>query len=57
MRKMVMAVMGGGDDASAQSLGWARELGREIASRGWVTLSSGRPAGVMARWALIRLGA
>jgi predicted Rossmann-fold nucleotide-binding protein len=47
MRKPVIGVMGGGDEASPESVEWARELGRQIARRGWVTLSGGRPVGVM----------
>jgi len=47
MRKPVIGVMGG-SDASQTECAAARELGRLIAERGWVLLTGGRNAGVMA---------
>lgn len=47
MRKPVIGVMGGGD-ASEADCAAAWELGRLIAERGWVLLTGGRDAGVMA---------
>lgn len=47
MRRPVIGVMGSGE-ASPRSQAAARELGRLIAERGWVLLTGGRPAGVMA---------
>ena len=46
-RSPVVGVMGGGI-ASEETLALAEELGREIASAGWVLLNGGRDAGVMA---------
>lgn len=45
--RTVVGVMGGGE-ASAETAEAARELGRLIAERGWVLLTGGRDAGVMA---------
>jgi uncharacterized protein (TIGR00725 family) len=47
MRRAVIGIMGAGE-ASSGSQSAARELGRLIAERGWVLLTGGRPAGVMA---------
>jgi uncharacterized protein (TIGR00725 family) len=47
MRRSVIGVMGSGQ-ASESSTAVALELGRLIAERGWVLLTGGRPAGVMA---------
>ena len=47
MRRPVIGVMGAGEP-SAGCLAAARELGRRLAERGWVVLTGGRPAGVMA---------
>lgn len=44
---MVIGIMGAGSPG-AQSLADARRLGRLVAERGWVVLTGGRPAGVMA---------
>jgi uncharacterized protein (TIGR00725 family) len=38
----------GAGEAGTQSLADARRLGRLVAERGWVVLTGGRPAGVMA---------
>ncbi|HEY7635721.1 MAG TPA: hypothetical protein VH763_09260 [Gemmatimonadales bacterium] len=47
MRRPVIGVVGSGE-AGPSSQAAARELGRLIAERGWVLLTGGRPAGVMA---------
>jgi uncharacterized protein (TIGR00725 family) len=47
MRRPVIGVMGAGEP-SAGCLTAARELGRLLAERGWIVLTGGRPAGVMA---------
>lgn len=47
MRRPVIGVMGGGEP-SAGSLAAAHELGQLLAQRGWIVLTGGRPAGVMA---------
>jgi uncharacterized protein (TIGR00725 family) len=47
MRRPVIGVMGAGEP-SAGCLAAARELGRLLAERGWIVLTGGRPAGVMA---------
>jgi uncharacterized protein (TIGR00725 family) len=39
--------MGGGDDATPQSIEWGYQLGQLIAQHDWVLLSGGRNAGVM----------
>ena len=44
---MVIGIMGAGSPG-AQSLADARRLGRLVAERGWVVLTGGRPAGIMA---------
>ena len=46
-RRVVIGIMGAGEPG-AQSLADARRLGRLVAERGWVVLTGGRPAGVMA---------
>lgn len=43
-----IAVIGPGERASAEAIGDAEIVGRLIAERGWVLLSGGRDAGVMA---------
>jgi uncharacterized protein (TIGR00725 family) len=43
-----IAVVGPGEDASRDAIADATALGRLIAERGWVTLTGGRNAGVMA---------
>ncbi|AFY27351.1 putative Rossmann fold nucleotide-binding protein [Cyanobium gracile PCC 6307] len=40
--------MGAGDGASPEAMALAEELGECISARGWVLLTGGRPAGVMA---------
>jgi uncharacterized protein (TIGR00725 family) len=45
--RVVIGIMGAGEPG-AQSLAHARRLGRLVAERGWVVLTGGRPAGVMA---------
>lgn len=47
-RAVVIGVMGPGEQASPQDLEDARQLGEAIAQNGWVLLSGGRDAGVMA---------
>ncbi|MCP9841906.1 cytochrome [Synechococcus sp. J7-Johnson] len=47
-RRPVVGVMGAGDGASAEAVVMAEELGECISARGWVLLTGGRPAGVMA---------
>lgn len=47
MRRPVIGVMGAGEP-SAACLAAAHELGKLLAERGWVVLTGGRPAGVMA---------
>lgn len=46
-RRVVIGIMGAGKPGP-QSLADARLLGRLVAERGWVVLTGGRPAGVMA---------
>ncbi|MGC9505044.1 cytochrome [Baaleninema sp.] len=47
MRKHIIGVMGPGDGATESDRAEARELGKAIASRGWVLLTGGRNIGVM----------
>ena len=47
-RRAVVGVMGAGEGASAEAGALAEELGECISARGWVLLTGGRPAGVMA---------
>jgi len=47
-RKPMIGVMGPGGPAAPELLATAEELGRLIARAGWITLSGGRDAGVMA---------
>lgn len=47
MRKIIIGVMGPGDDATSENKNQAYELGRLIAQKGWVVLSGGRNVGVM----------
>jgi uncharacterized protein (TIGR00725 family) len=46
-RRPIIGIMGA-DQASSRSLAAARELGALVAERGWIVLTGGRPAGVMA---------
>lgn len=43
-----VAVVGPGEQASSQAISDAATVGRLIAERGWITLTGGRAAGVMA---------
>ncbi len=47
VRRTVIGVMGGGENATFQATVWAQQLGALIAAEGWVLLSGGRNAGVM----------
>jgi len=47
-RRAVVGVMGAGEGASAEAVALAEELGQRISACGWVLLTGGRPAGVMA---------
>lgn len=47
MRKIIVGVMGPGDNATPSDLHNAYELGKLIAQAGWVLLTGGRNAGVM----------
>lgn len=47
-RRAVVGVMGAGEGASAEAVALAEVLGECISARGWVLLTGGRPAGVMA---------
>jgi len=46
-RRPVIGIMGAGEPGG-RSLADARRLGRLVAERGWIVLTGGRPAGVMA---------
>ncbi|MCP9826962.1 cytochrome [Synechococcus sp. L2F] len=48
IRRAVVGVMGAGEGASAEAVALAEELGECISTWGWVLLTGGRPAGVMA---------
>ncbi len=47
MRRQIVGIVGAADPG-ARALGNARALGRAVAQRGWILLTGGRPAGVMA---------
>jgi uncharacterized protein (TIGR00725 family) len=47
MSRTVVGVMGQGEEASAEVVKTAFELGRQIAQEGWVLLTGGRDVGVM----------
>jgi uncharacterized protein (TIGR00725 family) len=47
MRKIVIGVMGAGENATDSDRTNAYELGKSIAQQGWVLLTGGRNAGVM----------
>lgn len=47
MRKLMVGVMGGGEEVSQETCSMAYQLGALIAKEGWVLLNGGRPAGVM----------
>ena len=46
-RRPIIGIMGA-SDSSRENMIAARELGRLLAERGWIVLTGGRPAGVMA---------
>jgi len=46
-RHTIIGVMGGGDEAAAETCALAYELGAAIAAAGWTLLCGGRAAGVM----------
>jgi uncharacterized protein (TIGR00725 family) len=46
-RRPIIGIMGA-SQASSRSVAAARELGELVAERGWIVLTGGRPAGVMA---------
>ncbi|ANV84645.1 TIGR00725 family protein [Picosynechococcus sp. PCC 7003] len=48
MRKLIVGVMGPGAGATPENLTAAYDLGKAIAEAGWVLLTGGRAAGVMA---------
>ncbi len=47
MKKIVIGIMGPGSTASEKACAVAHELGRLVASEGWVVLTGGRNMGVM----------
>ncbi len=47
LQKIVIGVMGPGENASPDENEMAYELGKEIAKQGWVTLTGGRSFGIM----------
>lgn len=47
MKKIIIGVMGPGDQATSRDLEHAYKLGQLIAQAGWVLLTGGRNAGVM----------
>src|SRR4028119_1144630 len=47
MKKIIIGVMGPGEQATATDLQNAYELGKLIAQQGWVLLTGGRNVGVM----------
>ncbi|MBD2353563.1 TIGR00725 family protein [Tolypothrix sp. FACHB-123] len=47
MTKIIIGIMGPGEQAKARDLHNADELGRLIAQQGWILLTGGRNAGVM----------
>ncbi|HEY9652876.1 MAG TPA: cytochrome, partial [Coleofasciculaceae cyanobacterium] len=47
MRKIIIGVMGPGEQASSTELNNAYALGKHIATQGWVLLTGGRNTGVM----------
>jgi uncharacterized protein (TIGR00725 family) len=46
-RRPIIGIMGAGE-ASSRTLAAALELGALVAERGWIVLTGGRPAGIMA---------
>ena len=47
MRRVIVGIMGPGKTAKEKDIQLAEQLGTEIARNGWVTLTGGRPIGVM----------
>jgi len=47
MRRVIIGIMGPGEDALPADLILAKELGRLVAIKGWVLLTGGRGVGVM----------
>jgi uncharacterized protein (TIGR00725 family) len=47
-RKPVVGIMGAGETASERDIALAERLGELVAREGWILLTGGRPAGVMA---------
>ncbi len=47
MRRIVIGVMGAGENAKAEDIAVAFALGESIARQGWVLLSGGRNSGIM----------
>lgn len=47
-QRIIVGVMGAGEGATADDIALAERLGELIASEGWVVLTGGRDAGVMA---------
>lgn len=47
MRKPIVGVMGPGESATLTDIEVAHELGKQIATQGWVLLTGGRSEGVM----------
>lgn len=47
MRRLIVGIMGPGDQASAEVCAIAYDLGYQIATAGWVVLTGGRNTGVM----------
>ncbi|MEM9675458.1 MAG: cytochrome, partial [Bacteroidota bacterium] len=46
-QKIIIGVMGPGEGAKPEACATAYQLGRLLASKGWITLCGGRKAGVM----------
>jgi predicted Rossmann-fold nucleotide-binding protein len=47
MSKIIIGVMGPGENATPEENELAYDLGKAIASEGWITLTGGRSFGVM----------
>ncbi|MFA5931584.1 MAG: cytochrome [archaeon] len=47
MSKLIVGVMGGGENATKEDIKNAYEIGKFCASKGWITLTGGRNKGVM----------
>lgn len=57
MQRLYVAVVGPGEKATPEAVADAAAVGRLVAARGWVTLTGGRAAGVMAAAAAGAAGA